>query len=58
MEDTKQLTEDQFVEIVRKNIDHFRTQPFKSSLDYFINTGKITGSLFLAIKEIYKEIKN
>ena len=42
-------------EIFIKHFSKFRTEPFKSSLDYFISTGHVSGSLFSEIYDYYNE---
>lgn len=49
------LTEQKKCEIFHKHFDKFRSGLFKASLDHYLETGKLSGSLFLSVKEMAEE---
>lgn len=44
-----------FITLAENKLDIFRNQPFKSSLDSFIQSGKLSGSFAIALSDLFEE---
>lgn len=42
-------------EIFRQRMEKFTRHPFRSALDYFFQTGKVTGTLLLEVREMMND---